>query len=86
MVGRSKFVTGSYVDNMEMPMMQDGGTLLLGPSKRWLGPGGESLLHCADGSDLIAFHAYDATTGRPALQISSIVWQGGWPIAVLSEK
>ncbi|HEY5330543.1 MAG TPA: arabinan endo-1,5-alpha-L-arabinosidase [Acidobacteriaceae bacterium] len=86
MVGRSKSVTGPYVDQAGKPMMQDGGTLLLGPNKRWLGPGGESLLHQADGSDLIVFHAYDATTGRPALQISSIVWRDGWPLAALGEE
>jgi arabinan endo-1,5-alpha-L-arabinosidase len=86
MVGRSKSVTGPYVDKTGTPMMQDGGTLLLGPNKRWLGPGGESLLHQTDGSDLIVFHAYDATTGRPALQISDIVWQDGWPTAALGDK
>jgi arabinan endo-1,5-alpha-L-arabinosidase len=86
MVGRSKSVTGPYVDKAGTPMMQDGGTLLLGPNKRWLGPGGESLLHQADGSDLIVFHAYDATSGRPALQISSIVWREGWPIAALGDE
>jgi arabinan endo-1,5-alpha-L-arabinosidase len=86
MVGRSKSVTGPYVDKAGTPMMQDGGTLLLGPNKRWLGPGGESLLHQADGSDLIVFHAYDATSGRPALQISSIVWRDGWPIAALGDE
>jgi arabinan endo-1,5-alpha-L-arabinosidase len=86
MVGRSKLVTGPYVDQKGTPMMQGGGTLLLGANKRWLGPGGESLLHQADGSDLIVFHAYDATTGRPALQISSVVWRDGWPIAGLGEE
>ena len=29
--------------------------------------------------DLLVFHAYDGTTGRPALQISTIVWEEGWP-------
>jgi arabinan endo-1,5-alpha-L-arabinosidase len=86
MVGRSKSVTGPYVDKEGTPMMQNGGTLLLGPNKRWLGPGGESLLHQADGSDLIVFHAYDATTGRPAMQISTIVWKDGWPVAALGDE
>jgi arabinan endo-1,5-alpha-L-arabinosidase len=86
MVGRSKSVTGPYVDKTGTRMIQGGGTLLLGPNKRWLGPGGESVLLQADGNDLIVFHAYDATTGKPALQISSIVWQDGWPIAALGEE
>jgi arabinan endo-1,5-alpha-L-arabinosidase len=33
--------------------------------------------------DLIVFHAYDAVTGKPALQISTIAWKNGWPQAVL---
>jgi len=86
MVGRSKSVTGPYLDKAGIPLLQGGGTLLLGPNQRWLGPGGESILHQADGSDLIVFHAYDATTGRPALQISSLVWRDGWPVATLGEE
>ena len=62
-------------------MLKGGGSLLLGPNRRWLGPGGESILHQGDGTDLIVFHAYDAQTGKPALQISTIVWQDGWPMA-----
>jgi arabinan endo-1,5-alpha-L-arabinosidase len=86
MVGRSKSVTGPYVDKTGTPMLQGGGTLLLGPNKRWLGPGGESVLHQTDGTDLIVFHAYDATTGRPALQISTLGWKDGWPVAALAEE
>jgi arabinan endo-1,5-alpha-L-arabinosidase len=86
MVGRSKSVVGPYFDKTGMPMQQGGGTLLLGPNKRWLGPGGESVLHQAAGTDLIVFHAYDATTGRPALQISTLAWKDGWPIAALAEE
>jgi arabinan endo-1,5-alpha-L-arabinosidase len=85
-VGRSKSVAGPYLDKTGTPMMQGGGTLLLGANKRWLGPGGESVLHQADGTDLIVFHAYDATTGRPSLQISSLIWQDGWPVAALGEE
>jgi len=86
MVGRSRSVTGPYVDKDGKPMAQGGGSLLLGPNQRWLGPGGESLLHLADGSDIIVFHAYDAKTGRPALQISTVVWKDGWPLAALGTE
>jgi arabinan endo-1,5-alpha-L-arabinosidase len=86
MVGRSKLVTGPYLDQAGKPMLQGGGTLLLGPNKRWLGPGGESVLRREDGSDLIVFHAYDANTGKPALQISPLVWKDGWPLAALGEE
>jgi arabinan endo-1,5-alpha-L-arabinosidase len=82
MVGRSKQVTGPYVDADGKSMMQGGGTQLLGPNSRWLGPGGESVLQRPEG-DVLVFHAYDAITGKPALQISTLTWSGGWPHATL---
>ena len=85
MVGRSSKVTGPYVDASGKPMMQGGGTLLLQGNQRWLGPGGESLLQ-QKGSDIIVFHAYDAKTGRPSLQISTLSWDKGWPSAALEDN
>lgn len=82
MVGRSQQVTGPYVDADGKPMLQGGGTQLLMANNRWLGPGGESILQRPEG-DIIVFHAYDAVTGKPALQISTLTWQDGWPHAVL---
>ena len=64
------------------PMIQGGGTQLLKPNSRWVGPGGESVLLRPEG-DLLVFHAYDAMTGKPALQISTLTWADGWPHAVL---
>lgn len=85
MVGRSHAVTGPYVDKNGTSMTQGGGTQLLGANARWLGPGGESVLREKDGSDLLVFHAYDAVTGRPALQISTIAWKNDWPEAALQD-
>ena len=85
MVGRSRKITGPYVDDRGVPMMQGGGTMLLSGNARWLGPGGESVLLGAQPPDLLVFHAYDAHTGRPALQISTLVWSGGWPHAALQQ-
>jgi arabinan endo-1,5-alpha-L-arabinosidase len=82
MVGRSERVTGPYLDADGKPMLQGGGTELLKGNSRWLGPGGESVLKRPDG-DIIVFHAYDAVTGKPALQISTLVWADGWPHASL---
>lgn len=82
MVGRSRNVTGPYLDADGKPMMDGGGTQLLTANNRWLGPGGESVLQRPEG-DIIVFHAYDAVTGKPALQISTLTWQNGWPHAVL---
>ncbi len=82
MVGRSSQVTGPYLDADGKPMLQGGGTELLQSNRRWIGPGGESILQRPEG-DIIVFHAYDAVTGKPALQISTLTWKNGWPHAAL---
>ena len=85
MVGRADKVTGPYLDKNGVRLAQGGGTQLLGANSRWLGPGGASVLD-ENGRDLLVFHAYDAQTGRPALQISTIVWKDGWPEAALADR
>jgi arabinan endo-1,5-alpha-L-arabinosidase len=85
MVGRSKSVTGPYVDAAGKPLAEGGGTELLLANSRWLGPGGESILMDPKGKDLIVFHAYDAKTGKPSMQLSTIDWTGGWPHAGLEQ-
>jgi arabinan endo-1,5-alpha-L-arabinosidase len=82
MVGRARDVTGPYLDETGKPMLDGGGSPLLVANQRWLGPGGESVRLGKD-RDILVFHAYDATTGRPSLQISTITWKGGWPEAAL---
>ncbi len=77
-VGRAKAVTGPYLDRNGVAMANGGGTTVLSGDARWLGPGGESAL-MQPGGDLLVFHAYDAKTGKPALQISTIDWSSGWP-------
>ena len=84
MAGRSAQITGPYLDNQGRPMTAGGGTPLLAANARWLGPGGESVLPAqGQGPDIIVFHAYDADTGKPALQVSTLTWQDGWPHAAL---
>ena len=83
MYGRASSVTGPYLDASGTPMLDGGGSQLIEPNSRWLGPGGESILQQPDG-DLIVFHAYDAITGKPALQISTLTWDGDWPHAALA--
>ena len=63
-------------------MMQGGGSPLLVANSKWLGPGGESLLHLPS-EDIIVFHAYSAVDGKPSLQISTVGWKDGWPSAAL---
>ncbi len=89
-VGRSKSITGPYVDQAGKPLEDGGGTPFLSANSRWLGPGGESVLvrgstHPGE-SDLIVFHAYDATSGKPSMQLSTIDWSGGWPHAAVATQ
>lgn len=68
------------------------GTPFLTANARWLGPGGESILMHGrttlgrKNDDLIVFHAYDATSGKPFMQISTIAWTGDWPHATLATE
>jgi arabinan endo-1,5-alpha-L-arabinosidase len=85
MVGRAKEVTGPYLDAEGNKMSDGGATPLLAANAKWLGPGGESILLQKDG-DIIVYHAYDAKTGVPSLQISTLTWTGGWPHAALDNE
>ena len=82
MAGRSRSVTGPYVDAAGRPMLEGGGNEVLSRNGRWIGPGGASLLMRPEG-DIIVLHAYDAITGKPALQISTVGWEDDWPHAQL---
>lgn len=82
MVGRSRKITGPYVDEQGIPMLDGGGTPVLLGNDRWIGPGGESLRQMPS-EDIIVFHAYDVTTGHPYMQLSTVDWRGGWPHVAL---
>lgn len=82
-VGRSRQITGPYLDRDGRDMLHGGGTLLLETQGPLVGPGQSSLLH-ADGRDWLACHVYDADdTGRAALMLRPITWDAnGWPAVV----
>jgi arabinan endo-1,5-alpha-L-arabinosidase len=79
-VGRSRQVTGPYVDRTGKSMMEGGGTIIVAGEGRWRGPG-----HCAvfrdNGGEKLVYHAYDAEMdGAPTLRIEPLVWDSeGWP-------
>ena len=77
--GRSKKITGPYLDKSGEPMTEGGGTpVVAAVTPMWHGAGHEAVFR--DGkTDYLLFHAYDPATGRPQLQISTMAWDDGWP-------
>jgi arabinan endo-1,5-alpha-L-arabinosidase len=80
MVGRSKAVTGPYLDQAGTPMEQGGGTLVLQGNADWFGVG-HNAVATFDKADYLIFHGYDGhDRGRPKLRIEPIAWSAaGWP-------
>lgn len=79
-VGRSKKVTGPYLDKNGQSMAEGGGTLIVEGNSRWAGAGHNSA-YTFDGKDYLVFHAYDSREdGHPKLKIAEITWDNdGWP-------
>ncbi|GAA2759308.1 arabinan endo-1,5-alpha-L-arabinosidase [Actinopolymorpha rutila] len=75
-VGRSRSVSGPYVDELGTPLAHGGGTVILSERGTMIGPGGQSVF-----GDVLAFHYYDATAnGDFRLGLRRIQWTaGGWP-------
>lgn len=82
-VGRSRNLTGPYVDAAGKPMLQGDGTTLVGTYGDTVGPGHGAVVPVGD--DLVYVHHYydKANGGLPTLSIRELVWgPDGWPIAV----
>jgi arabinan endo-1,5-alpha-L-arabinosidase len=82
-MGRSRRVTGPFVDNMGVDMLQGGGKLFAGSSGRYVGPGHFGLLDLGDGVQKFSCH-YEADLERggiSVLDIRPLLWRDGWPVA-----
>lgn len=79
MVGRSKSVTGPYIDKEGKELNQGGGSLVIQGNKNWYGLGHNSV-YTFGGKDYNFMHGYDAHDhGLPKLIVKEIKWVDGWP-------
>ena len=81
MIGRSKDVTGPYLDRDGNSMASGGGSLLFAGNERWAGWGGNSVYSFGN-RDYVVFHAYEAADNDfHRLKIAEIKWDAaGWPV------
>src|SRR6188768_60987 len=82
-MGRSRKVTGPYLDNMGVDMIEGGGKLFAASRGRHVGPGHFGLLDLGDGVQKFSVH-YEADLDRggvSVLDIRPLLWRDGWPIA-----
>jgi arabinan endo-1,5-alpha-L-arabinosidase len=82
-VGRSKKVTGPYVDNVGRDMLKGGGKMVLATEGKLIGPGHFGRVVLEDGVEKMSCH-YEADLdqgGYSVLGIRPLLWKEGWPIA-----
>ncbi|MCE3253533.1 MAG: arabinan endo,5-alpha-L-arabinosidase [Cellvibrio sp.] len=80
-VGRSKKVTGPYLDKTGKDMNEGGGSLLIKGNKNWVGLGHNSA-YSWDDKDYLVVHAYEtADKYLQKLKILNLQWdKEGWPV------
>jgi len=82
-MGRSRKVTGPYLDNMGVDMIEGGGKLFAASRSRHVGPGHFGLLDLGQGVEKFSLH-YEADLDRggvSVLDIRPLLWRDGWPVA-----
>ncbi len=81
-VGRSKTITGPYLDDKGNDMMNGGGRKFLASNGPFIGPGQAGILSTSE-TDWLSCHFYDGTRhGIPTLAIRRLKWNtNGWPEA-----
>lgn len=82
-VGRSRKITGPYLDNMGREMLKGGGKMVVAARDRLIGPGHFGRLVLEEGVEKMSCH-YEADldqSGRSVLGILPLLWKDGWPVA-----
>ena len=82
-VGRSRKVTGPYVDNVGRDMFHGGGKMVIAAGDRVCGPGHFGRTVIDEGVEVMSCH-YEADfnmNGRSVLGIRPLLWKNDWPVA-----
>lgn len=82
-VGRSRKVTGPYLDNIGREMLKGGGKLVVAAGDRLIGPGHFGRTVIEAGVEKMSCH-YEADldqSARSVLGIRPLLWKNGWPVA-----
>ncbi|MBI4604139.1 MAG: arabinan endo-1,5-alpha-L-arabinosidase [Planctomycetes bacterium] len=79
-VGRSRAITGPYLDKAGADLLKGGGSLVLETEGRFIGPGHAGILKEGE-RHWLSYHFYDGEDGgRSRLAIRALEWdQDGWP-------
>ena len=81
--GRSRSVTGPYLDNVGRPMLQGGGKMVIKAHGRQVGAGHFGRTVVEEGLEKISCH-FEADfdrSGMSVLAIRPLLWRNGWPEA-----
>jgi arabinan endo-1,5-alpha-L-arabinosidase len=82
-LGRSRRITGPYLDAEGVDMIQGGGKLLIGSGGRMVGAGHFGFLDLGEGVQKFSMH-WEADLdrgGASVLDIRPLLWKDGWPVA-----
>ena len=82
-VGRSRKVTGPYLDNVGRDMLRGGGKMVLAAHDRVTGPGHFGRYIEEEGGEKMSCH-FEADldrSGRSVLGIRPLLWKNDWPVA-----
>jgi arabinan endo-1,5-alpha-L-arabinosidase len=82
-VGRSKQITGPYLDNVGRSMLEGGGKMVVATRGRLIGPGHFGRIILEKGVEKMSLH-YEADLdqgGRSVLGILPLIWKDEWPVA-----
>ena len=79
--GRSRNVTGPFLDNMGRDMLLGGGKMVKAAEERGMGAGHFGLIDQEEGIQKMSFHweANMDMSGRSTLAIRPLIWRNGWP-------